>query len=101
MKKRIGLITWHYYSNFGSALQAYALQQTIKNMDYEVKIINYRNPKFGRTNEIKELVKWITSYNGMITKVEKDKYIFAVDKKYVKILKESSFEILEIINKIN
>lgn len=49
----------------------------------------------------KELVKWITSYNGMITKVEKDKYIFAVDKKYVKILKESSFEILEIINKIS
>lgn len=49
----------------------------------------------------KELVKWITSYNGMITKVEKDKYIFAIEKKYIKILKESSFEILESINKIS
>lgn len=48
-----------------------------------------------------ELVKWITSYNGMITKVEKDKYIFAIEKKYIKILKESSFEILESINKIS
>ena len=75
MKKRIGLITWHYYSNFGSALQAYALQQTIKNMDYEVKIINYRNPKFGRTNEIKELVKWIT-YKVCGDRVNKSYYSF-------------------------
>lgn len=59
MKKRIGLITWHYYSNFGSALQTYALQETIKKKHYKVKVINYRNPKFGKTSEVKELAKII------------------------------------------
>jgi len=49
----------------------------------------------------RELVKWITSYDGMITKVEKDKYIFAIEKKYIKILQESSFDILEKINDIS
>ena len=27
--KKIGILTWHYYSNFGSALQAFALQYSI------------------------------------------------------------------------
>ena len=57
VKKRVGLVTWHYYSNFGSALQAYALQETIKKMGYPVEIINYRNPKFGKVNKTKELAK--------------------------------------------
>ncbi len=49
----------------------------------------------------KELVKWINSYNGMITKVEKDKYIFVIEKKYIKELQELSFSILEKINNIS
>jgi len=49
----------------------------------------------------RELVKWITSFDGMITKVEKDKYVFAIEKKHVKSLQENSFVILEEINKIS
>ena len=49
----------------------------------------------------KELVKWINLYNGMITKVEKDKYIFAIEKQYVKTLQENSFEILDTISNIS
>lgn len=64
MKKRIGVITWHYYSNFGSALQAYALQETVKKMGYKVKIINYRNLKFGKISNIKELIKKLA--NGIL-----------------------------------
>ena len=48
-----------------------------------------------------ELVKWITSYNGMITKIEKDKYIFVIEKQYIKTLQENSFEILEKVNDIS
>lgn len=48
-----------------------------------------------------ELVKWITSYNGMIAKLEKDKYIFVIEKQYVKTLQENSFEILEKVNNIS
>lgn len=44
---KVGILTWHYYSNFGSALQAYALQTIIASQGYFVDFINYRNPKFG------------------------------------------------------
>ncbi|MBO7309867.1 MAG: polysaccharide pyruvyl transferase family protein [Clostridia bacterium] len=53
-KQRVGIITWHYYSNFGSALQAYALQKALQNYCSKVEILNYRNPKFGKPNAIKD-----------------------------------------------
>lgn len=40
--KKVGIITWHYYFNFGSALQAFALQKLILDLGYDVQIINYR-----------------------------------------------------------
>lgn len=49
----------------------------------------------------KKLVEWITSYNGMIAKLEKDKYIFVIEKQYIKTLQENSFEILEKVNNIS
>ncbi len=58
-KKRVGIITWHYYKNFGSALQAYALQESIKKMGYTVKIIDYRDPRFGYVDKKKDFVKII------------------------------------------
>lgn len=38
----IGLISWHYYSNVGSNLQAYALARKINDMGYSCEYINYR-----------------------------------------------------------
>ena len=38
----IGLITFHAAYNFGSSLQAYATQKTIKKLGYDNEIINYR-----------------------------------------------------------
>ena len=43
MKKvRIGILTWHYYSNVGSNLQAYAMQKIFDTDFSESEIINYR-----------------------------------------------------------
>ena len=53
--KNIGIITWHYYGNFGSALQSFALQKKISELGYDVEFINYRNPKFGKPNNIKNI----------------------------------------------
>lgn len=39
---KTALITFHAPYNYGSALQAFALQQVIKNMGYQNEIINYR-----------------------------------------------------------
>ena len=40
--KRIGLITFHESDNYGTCLQAYALQSALELMGYDVEIINYR-----------------------------------------------------------
>lgn len=39
---RIGLLTYHSAYNYGSALQAYATQQAIASLGYDVEMINYR-----------------------------------------------------------
>jgi len=63
--KNVGILTWHYYSNFGSALQAYALQTLISRLGFKVKIINYRNVKFGNpisfSNRLKNLLSQLPS----------------------------------------
>ena len=43
---RVGIVTFHCSYNFGSALQAYALQRTIKSLGHEVAIVDYRGRDF-------------------------------------------------------
>lgn len=43
--KKVGIITFHAAHNYGSVLQAYALQKIIANMGYKCEIINLRTPK--------------------------------------------------------
>jgi hypothetical protein len=42
----IGIITWHYYSNIGSNLQAFALQKSLQLLGHNPEFINYRKPKY-------------------------------------------------------
>lgn len=48
-----------------------------------------------------EIVSWVKEYNGIVSKIEKDKYIYFIEKQYVSDLEENSFEILEKINKVS
>ena len=41
-KTKVGIITFHASHNYGSMLQAYALQQTVLNMGFDCEIINFR-----------------------------------------------------------
>lgn len=43
--KKVGIITFHASHNYGSMLQAYALQQTILRIGHNCKIINLRTKK--------------------------------------------------------
>ena len=43
MESKVGIVTFHNGSNFGAALQAYALQEAVKKFGLEVKIVNYDN----------------------------------------------------------
>jgi len=40
---KVGLLTFHNTLNYGAALQAYALQEAIKNIGADCEIIDYRN----------------------------------------------------------
>lgn len=41
---KIGLLTFHRAHNFGAVLQCYALQEVIKNLGFDVDVIDYREP---------------------------------------------------------
>lgn len=45
MRKTVGIITFHGSFNYGSMLQAYALQQVVTRLGYECEIINFRTQK--------------------------------------------------------
>lgn len=42
--KSVGIITFHASHNYGSMLQAYALQQTVRSLGFDCRIINLRTP---------------------------------------------------------
>lgn len=88
--KKIGTITFHSSYNYGSNLQAYALQEFIKkisngNVDY--KIINLR------TNSQKEYYKGFYDYKGLKANIKK-----IVLAKYVKELRKKEIYYEEFIN---
>ena len=59
-KNTIIICTWHYFQNIGSQLQAVALFNFIKDLGFDVKILNYRNEKYCKSR-FKEKIK--TFYN--------------------------------------
>lgn len=67
MNKKVGIITYHAAHNYGSMLQAYALQQTILKMGFDCKIINFRTkrqremytPRFMNETSVRKIIKYI------------------------------------------
>ncbi len=50
---KVGIVTYHHYYNYGTALQAYALQKAIDRIDgYQAEIIDFRS------HEEKQLSRW-------------------------------------------
>lgn len=79
--KKIGIITFHNAHNYGACLQAYALQQYLKSMGNDVKIINYDSEIKKHYNLIipafrKNIVKYIMQliYNIKYYKARKKRY---------------------------
>lgn len=40
--KKVGILTFHWATNFGAVLQAYALQKCLEKMGFDAEVINYR-----------------------------------------------------------
>lgn len=56
-ERKIGVLTWHYYLNYGSMLQTYALVRTLRSLGFNARVLNYHNPKFGKVSKVKNLIK--------------------------------------------
>ena len=70
--KKIAIITWHAYNNYGGVLQAYALRQTVKKLAVDkVDTINYKSnpPKVFKKIKFKEVIKKISVHNNKIKKL--------------------------------
>lgn len=46
---KIGIITFHWATNYGAILQSYALQEYLKKLGHDVYIINYRPSQYKKT----------------------------------------------------
>lgn len=49
----------------------------------------------------RKINKYITSMNGIVKKMEKDKYFFAIKQQYIATLKENRFSLLEEVKTVN
>ena len=56
--KKVGIITMHKVINYGSALQAYALQRTIEKLGYDCEIIDYIYPNEYHLSRYPKLPAW-------------------------------------------
>lgn len=57
---KIGIITYHRAHNYGAVLQCYALQELLREMGYDVQVIDYRQPfieKLYRPSKIEQILK--------------------------------------------
>lgn len=45
-KAKVGILTWHYYANVGSNLQAWAMEHVLCSMGFDTYFINYRRREF-------------------------------------------------------
>lgn len=41
---KVGILTFHRAHNYGAVLQCYALQETLRGMGHDVRVINYKQP---------------------------------------------------------
>lgn len=59
--KKVGIITIHKIYNYGSVLQAFALQEACENLGYEVEVIDYNFPN-----------DWHSSHRNLINQASKE-----------------------------
>lgn len=68
-RKRVAIITRHAISNYGSVLQAYALQSVVEDLGYECEIIDYIRTDEGYKKIADTLVKKSSWNRNPITRI--------------------------------
>ena len=108
---KIGILTFHCSYNFGAVLQCYALQEYLKSLGHDVKILNYR-PNYLTTKKpvfsLKYIVKHPLSAFSYIVKqypLRKSRYVKFVEfeKQYYQLTKNlcTKDDIEECVNEFD
>lgn len=76
--KRVGIVTMHKVVNYGSALQAWATQEVIRRLGYDVLIIDYVYPnafhiKDKKRNIARSVLTMVSSFLSRFSMGEKKK----------------------------
>ncbi|EIY26949.1 polysaccharide pyruvyl transferase family protein [Phocaeicola dorei] len=77
--KKVGIITFHASYNYGSMLQAYALQQTILKLGYACEIINFRSVV--QKKQFKPIFMVGTLYGRLVRFIIQSTYVCGILKK--------------------
>jgi hypothetical protein len=72
--KSVGIITIHKINNYGSVLQAYALQQVCENLGFKAEIIDYNFP-----NEFHANNKYVDTTSSQPNEPKLIKFLYALD----------------------
>ncbi len=89
---KVACLTFHNSSNYGSALQAFALQQKVKMLGFDYDIIDYSNPEklkydslFGKNTELSTRSYIVKVFSLVYNYVKKRKFV-AFSNKYLNVL---------------
>ena len=65
---KAAVMTWHTYDNFGSLLQAYALQRSLEKLGVESYLVNY-DPESYNPNNCTRTSDWVKTHIRMTLKL--------------------------------
>ena len=68
-KRTVGIITFHCSYNYGSVLQAYALQEYISSLGFNVFVINYKDIQDFSQYELFRVSSYITSPKSLLSDI--------------------------------
>ena len=85
MRKKIGILTFHWATNYGAVLQSYALQRYLLDNGYDVEIIDY----VPWSISLSQKINW--HKNHRTDMIVREKKLMAFRKKYLVCTKQVNF----------
>ena len=84
---KIGIITFHWATNYGAVLQCYALQETLRYLGHDAVIINYKPSKYDNNLWTFFRMKKFIDIRKFISDIRKEMGINAFRKQYLNLTK--------------
>lgn len=84
---RIGIITFHWATNYGAVIQAYALSEYLKSLGHSVEIIDYYPPRLKKNFINVFKTRKLSAIPKRIREISKEKNIMPFRQKYLTMTK--------------